>query len=89
MKHMPNGIPILYERKNTIDFSDEFGKYKMVVYLRLVWNKGLYWGISTGDFSTWNKSLPQCIMDAIQILLKGNLTPCYYRLKEHKGEKNG
>ena len=83
MKRMTNGLPILYELHHSVEFEDEFGKYTKDLYIRLIWNKGFHWGISTGDFSTWDRSLPKCAMFALRTLLKGNLTPCYYRLREH------
>ena len=83
IKRMPNGIPVLYELYHKVNFEDQFGDYTKHLYIRLIWNKGLHWGIDTGDFSVWDKSLPKCAMHAIRVLLKGNLTPCYYRLEDH------
>ena len=83
MKRLPNGIPILYELHNEVEFEDEFGSYKKDLYIRLIWHKGFRWCISTGDFVMSDKSLVNCAMSAIRILLTGKLTPCYYRLKEY------
>ena len=96
MKRLKNGIPVLYELHHEVEYVDDFGEYTMDLYIRLIWSKGLHWMISTGDLSVCDTSLTKCAMFAIRILLKGNQTPCYYRLKEHldeerckKNESNG
>lgn len=85
MKRLPNGIPILYQQQQTVEFTDAFGegkKYTKTFTVTLVWHKGFHWGISTGDFSCWDKRLSKCVIFALRIL-ETDGSPRYYRLKDH------
>ena len=82
--HGKNGPIVLYERKRHIDCHDEWrndGKYVMEYTVQLIWNKGLHWLISTGDFSVCEKSLGECVIRALHLMEKD--PPRYYRLEEY------
>lgn len=78
------GPIVLYERQRQIDCHDEWrndGKYVMEYTVQLIWNKGLHWLISTGDFSVCEKSLGECVIRALHLMEKD--PPRYYRLEEY------
>ena len=77
---------ILFERNIKIEKHDEWqvgnkGWYCLRFCIEFAWNHGFYWGISTNDFSTWDKSLAECVFRALEHM--NDDSPGYYRLKYH------
>ena len=89
MKRTWNGLPILYQREQTIECEDEYGthqKYTVHFTVRLVWYHGhLRWGIDTGDFCCYDKRLSDCVIRVLRVLAMDN--PRYYRLEEFLDRK--
>ena len=82
--HGKNGPIVLYERQRQIECHDEWrndGKYVMEYTVQLIWSNGLHWLISTGDFSVCEKSLGECVIQALRMMEKD--PPRYYRLEEY------
>ena len=76
----------LFEWEAAVKKTDEWATssdkgYYLRFELRLVWNHGLHWGISTNGFTVWDKRLYKCVFKALETM--HDESPRYERLKDH------
>lgn len=81
---------ILYERDTEVKKCDEWAAgddrgYVLRFVLCLAWDRGLRWGISTNDFTVWDKRLYKCVFMALEMM--HDESPRYERLKSHVRRK--
>lgn len=98
MKRTPCRYHILYQRKQTLWFSDGLDgeTYKKTFVIRFVFSNGFYWEImnadgcgeltSLGDFGVRSKKLSECIFFALRMAEYGH-TGCCCRLKQKLKDK--